>query len=38
VCKEVNVKVNETDALSMKVNLKDADRDGPSEAGTDRSI
>jgi hypothetical protein len=38
VNKEVNVKVNETDALSTRAELKDADRDGPSEAETDRSI
>jgi hypothetical protein len=37
VGKEVNAKVTETDALSMRVGLKDADRDCYNAAGTDRS-
>jgi len=35
---EVNAKVTENDALSMRVDLKNADRDSSNAAGTDRSI
>jgi hypothetical protein len=38
VGKEENAKVTETDALSMRVNLKDANRDSSDAVGTDRSI